>query len=89
LLKIDTQGFELEVLKGSIEMLSKNAIGLVYLEIIFSEMYSNLPSLDEIYRYMMQNGFKLVAFYDFYSNNKTADWCDALFYNPSFEEFLG
>jgi len=86
LLKIDTQGFELEVLKGSRQMFSNNGIGLVYMEIIFSDMYSNLPSLPEIYTYMTQSGFKLVAFYDFYTHNKTADWCDALFYNPSFGE---
>jgi FkbM family methyltransferase len=86
LLKIDTQGFELEVLKGSMQMLSNNSIELVYLEIIFSEMYSDLPTLAEIYTCMTQSGFKLVAFYDFYTHDKTADWCDALFYNPSFEE---
>lgn len=86
LLKIDTQGFELEVLKGSSQMFGNNGVALVYMEIIFSDMYSNLPSLAEIYTYMTENGFKLVAFYDFYTHNKTADWCDALFYNPSFGE---
>ena len=86
LLKIDTQGFELEVLKGSSQMFSNNRVAMVYMEVIFSDMYSNLPTLDEIYKYMAQSGFKLVAFYDFYTHNKTADWCDALFYNPSFRE---
>jgi FkbM family methyltransferase len=85
LLKIDTQGFELEILKGSRQMLKSNRVALVYLEIIFSDMYSNLPTLEEIYKFMTQSGFKLVAFYDFYTYKKTADWCDALFYNSSFE----
>src|ERR1019366_6346440 len=39
ILKSDTQGYDLEVIKGAMQMLSRNRIHLIYLEIIFSDMY--------------------------------------------------
>jgi hypothetical protein len=49
------------------------------MEIIFSEMYKGLPTLDEIYRFMTERGFYLVAFYDFHYQNNRVGWCDAMF----------
>jgi FkbM family methyltransferase len=81
LLKIDTQGYELEVLKGATTLLSEHRIGLLYLEIIFSNQYEGLPSFETLYghlgRYM-----RLVAFYNFVVQDGTAGWCDALFTQP-------
>jgi FkbM family methyltransferase len=37
ILKIDTQGFELEVLKGAARMMREHRIRLIYAELIFSE----------------------------------------------------
>jgi FkbM family methyltransferase len=78
-LKSDTQGYDLEVLRGAESMLTSGRVRLVYLEIIFSEMYSGLPSLDEIYRYLCDRGFGLVTFYKFYYQHNRAGWTDALF----------
>lgn len=78
-LKMDTQGFEMEVLHGGETMLRQGRIGAVFLEITFSDMYKGLPGLDEIYRFMTEHGFYLVAFYDFHYQSNRLGWCDAMF----------
>jgi FkbM family methyltransferase len=78
-LKSDTQGYELEVLRGADRMLTSGCVYLVYLEIIFSEMYKGRPDLDEIYRHLRDRGFRLVRFYHFNFQNDRAGWTDALF----------
>lgn len=45
ILKSDTQGFDFEVFKGAERTINAQKIGLIYFEIIFSDMYKNLPSL--------------------------------------------
>lgn len=65
LLKVDTQGFELEVLKGAEHSFGTNKIGLVYLEVNFDEIYKNSPSFAELYRFLESRDFLLVSFYKF------------------------
>ena len=79
ILKIDTQGFDLEVLKGAEGLLRAPAIHLIYTEIIFSDMYKGLPRFDETYAFLADRGYALVSFYDFYYQNDRASWTDALF----------
>ncbi len=79
ILKVDTQGFDLEVLRGGEDMLRQGRIGFVLMEIIFCDMYKEQPSLDEIYRFLTERGFSLVSFYEFHYQNDRAGWCDALF----------
>jgi FkbM family methyltransferase len=78
-LKLDTQGFEIEVLHGGETMLREGRIGAVFMEITFIEMYKGLPGLDEIYRFMTDHGLYLMAFYDFHYRNNRLGWCDAMF----------
>lgn len=85
LLKIDTQGFELEVITGAEQMMARGAVHLVYLEIILSKMYDNLPGLDDIYRALTSRGFSLVSFYSFYYRDHRAAWTDALFVQPDYQ----
>jgi FkbM family methyltransferase len=84
ILKSDTQGFDLQVLKGAEHLLNKQRIHLVFVEITFCEMYKNAPKLDEIYGFLAGHGFSLVTFYKFYYQNGLAGWTDALFVNPGF-----
>jgi len=79
LLKSDTQGFELEVLKGAGRMLEERRVGAIYVEITFARLYDNLPRLDEIYAFITGHGFYLVSFYKFHHVNGCAGWTDALF----------
>ena len=84
ILKTDTQGFDFEVLKGSQRLLDGNRIHMIYMEIIFSDMYTDQPSFEVIYQFLMDNRFRLVSFYDFHHTHKLASWCEALFVNPAY-----
>jgi FkbM family methyltransferase len=81
ILKSDTQGFDLEVIKGARELLSRRAIHLIYMEVILCDMYKGLPSVDEIYSFLTEQGFNLVSFYQFQYQHPRAAWTDALFAN--------
>ena len=84
ILKSDTQGYDLQVFKGADEAMRKNRIGLIYTELIFSEMYASIPPFDEIYRHLLDRGFRLVSIYHFEHQKGLAGWADALFVNPKY-----
>lgn len=86
ILKIDTQGSDLEVVKGAQGMMRRHAIHLIFMEITISDMYKGLPRLDEIYGFLADRGFVLVAFYEFYYQRERAAWMDALFIDAAFAE---
>jgi FkbM family methyltransferase len=83
ILKTDTQGYDLEVLRGATRMLDERRVRLVYAEIILGDLYEGLPRLDEILSFLLDRGFELVAFYRFNFLGDRASWTDALFVNPS------
>jgi FkbM family methyltransferase len=84
ILKIDTQGFDLQVLEGAQRMMRKPAVHMVFTEVIFSEMYKGLPHFDETYAFFADRGFTLVSLYDFYYQKDRASWTDALFIADGF-----
>tara|TARA_B100001093_G_scaffold515704_1_gene592627 strand:- start:5776 stop:6528 length:753 start_codon:yes stop_codon:yes gene_type:complete len=55
ILKIDTQGYEDLVLKGSINLINKNLINAIELEIIFDDTYDKYLSFSEIEKYLSPN----------------------------------
>jgi FkbM family methyltransferase len=79
LLKSDTQGYDLEVLRGADGLFRTGRVGLVYVEIIFSPLYEDLPSLDVLYRFLRDREMRLVALYDYVMSDGVAAWCDGLF----------
>jgi FkbM family methyltransferase len=83
-LKVDTQGFELEVLKGAKQSFESNRIGMVFFEINFESLYLNLPSLPELFQFLTSHGFKLVSIYDIHYENGVAGWGDALFISEAY-----
>lgn len=62
LLKIDVQGFELEVLKGSDDCLDR--FDAVYVEASFIQLYDGQPFASDIIDYLHQRGFKLRGIYN-------------------------
>src|SRR5215475_12608714 len=64
LLKIDAQGLDLEVLKGARGLLDTSAIALVYTEVCFVPLYEGQPLFPDIYDFLYERGYRLVAMYD-------------------------
>ncbi len=56
-IKVDTQGFEMEVLKGATRLLA-SARG-VQLEMSFTPMYEGAPTFETLYDHMVNLGFEL------------------------------
>jgi len=86
ILKSDTQGFDYEVFKGASQLMDENRIALIYFEIIFSNMYENLPQFHEVLQYLEEKNFDLVTFYKSNFQNELVSWTDALFINRAYNK---
>ena len=80
LLKIDTQGFELPVLRGGTDLFSKQRIGAVLLELNFAPLYEGQSDVLEILHLLRTHNMRLV---DYYEKERVAGeeilWTTALF----------
>jgi FkbM family methyltransferase len=69
LLKVDTQGYELEVLKGATGLLSR--VVAVQLELSLVELYEGAPTILEMLAFMDSLGFELFNVTPVFKNNST------------------
>lgn len=83
LLKIDTQGFEMNVLKGSRQSLSK--IAFIQLEMSVEPLYTNETLFYEMYSYLINAGFELFTFENGIRNPKNGKLLqlDGIFINKA------
>jgi len=88
ILKCDTQGYDLEVFKGSEMTMGENRIKLIYSEHIFSDMFRSVPRFDEVFGYLSDNGFSLVSPYKTFYQNNLASWTDMLWINNKFHKTI-
>jgi len=79
LLKTDTEGYDLEVLRGAERMLREGRVSLVLAELLFRPLYRGLAEPDAIYRHLRERGFRLVTCYRMHYYEGLADAQDALF----------
>jgi hypothetical protein len=80
LLKLDTHGSELAVLKGANAALQRGDIKFIIAELLFVPLYDNQPSFSEVCQYLWSMGYDLVDFYDFvYTLEGQLKWGDGLF----------
>lgn len=79
ILKSDTQGYDLEVIRGAEGLLARRAVGLIFMEINMNRAYKDLPRLDEICAHLFDRGFELVSFYNFHYSGDRVSWADAMF----------
>ena len=70
LLKIDTQGYEDEVLKGAQETLKLNKIDIIETELIVGNMYEKTLSFNEIENLIYPYGYKIFAITNHHSNEQ-------------------
>ena len=64
ILKIDTQGYELEVLAGASETLARRGVPLIYAEVSFIRFYEHQPLFDEVYGYLYDRDYRMVGIYE-------------------------
>lgn len=83
IVKLDVQGYELEVLKGAISTLNK--IKFIIIEVSFSEFYKGQPLFEEIVSYMFSNGFRVYAFGQGTATGKVISQSDILFINKNLQ----
>ena len=78
LIKIDVEGFELEVLKGSVDLLEY--FDYIYVECSFIELYEKQALADEVITFLNNYSFKLKGVYNmFYDKKGIAIQADFLF----------
>ncbi len=86
--KIDTQGFDSEVLKGAYRTVANGGIDIIQTEIMFSELYCGQPSFEELYSQFRDMDFSLFALYDWTIRAGRAGNVDALFVYNNYRETL-
>jgi FkbM family methyltransferase len=81
LLKIDTQGFEPEVLEGAGKFLGNT--GVVITELMFYDFYERSLSFTDIEKYLLPAGFILYDINHISKNpmNGRTDWVDVIYVN--------
>ena len=79
LLKIDTQGYEMQILKGADGLLAAGRVRTVLLELNFVPLYDRQVWAHEVMGLLHERGFCLVDFYEKCRLNPLLGWCTALF----------
>ena len=88
ILKMDIQGAELSALHGAKELLSQQAISLIYLEIILADSYIGQPKLHEYLDYLHSLRYDLLDFYNPGRRNLRLNQVDAIFISNTVREQL-
>ena len=82
-LKIDTQGFDLEVIKGAESMIDQERIAMILVEINFAEYYDGQVSAGQLIDHLTAHGYLPVCFYPMMYCNGRGFWADGLFLHRS------
>ena len=78
-LKIDTQGYDLNVLKGATAFLGFGRIGAILTEVNFISMYKGQPTFADLHGFLCSFGYRLVDLYNHARDSSYTSWCDALY----------
>jgi FkbM family methyltransferase len=80
ILKIDTQGAELDVLAGAHDLLQAGRIRLLLCEVVFVPVYDGQATYFDVARLLASYAYDVYDFYDFqYHADGRVKWGDALF----------
>jgi len=79
-LKLDTQGYEMHVLRGASESLKNGRIQMVCAEVQFVDLYEGQAEFTEAFDHLTQHGLFFIGLYSSaYSAKNRLLWADALF----------
>lgn len=79
LLKIDTQGYDLNVLKGASQTFQKGMIENVFIEMNFARIYEGQAHHSDIFDFLYLHGLSLIDYYEKNRQGNKLAWCTALF----------
>jgi FkbM family methyltransferase len=81
LLKTDTEGYDLEVLKGAAVLLASKRIRFIYTETTFDRSNSQCSYFPPIFDYLTSSGYSFIGLYHpyFHSDPLRIHYCNALF----------
>lgn len=57
----DLQGFEMHMLRGAEQLLRERRLKLLLLEVSFEPYYSGQPTMDEIFRFLNERGYRFIC----------------------------
>ena len=91
ILKIDVEGFELEVLKGAANLLANNKIGVILVEVGFVQDDNRHTSFFDVKHMLESVGFSFYALYDLYHYRKKTEllFANALVVNDTYLKTKG
>lgn len=78
-LKIDTQGFDLQVLRGADQLLKEKRVRSLSVELTFSPMYKSQPSYIEVLSFLETAGYQPLGFYEQTYRHNQLVYANALF----------
>lgn len=82
LLKVDVEGYELEVFAGGIETLRRTK--LIVVEVVFFEAHKGRPLFKDIYDFLWENGFEMISTFNWgYNSCNIPLQCDVVFINKA------
>jgi FkbM family methyltransferase len=85
ILKMDIQGSELLALKGANGLLTRGAVRLIAMEVLFQPLYRDQPSFWDLADHLRGYGYALQGIYEqqLHRNNAAVlRWADAIFVSP-------
>ena len=86
-LKIDTQGYEENVINGANKMIKNNLIDVIQLELIFSSVYQKNINIYDIEKILIPNGYKLFGTSHYGNLLTDQNWqCDFIYVSNSIYE---
>lgn len=90
ILKVDTEGNDLAVLRGGEDLLRSGSIEAVHVEVMFIEHFKGAAGFVDICQYLQQFGYRLFSLYDLKRNAQgQLRYGNALFLSPRRQAFAG
>ena len=84
-LKLDVQGAELQVLRGGQTLLAKEAVDIIFIEVMFVPHYENGPLFHDVDAVLRDRSYSLYNIYDLITaSNGQLRYANALFVSNSF-----
>jgi len=86
-LKMDVQGWEMNILKGAAELLSRNRIHFILSEVGFQNRKNDLQDFSELNTFLTQSRFFLCGFYNHFrwgERKQYLGFTNVLYINPAY-----